>query len=197
MMNATIKRNEQYGSIEIAFPEKPSEAIRDELKTLKFRWNGKKGVWYGFADEELIRNVLNGNGANPAEKTENGAKKTEKPAEVMGVKVGDLFYISWGWEQTNINFFQVVSVSGKSSVRIKAVHPELKTEKAVSGMSRDVSFKIPDGMLDPVHSIFVDDDEKGDLHRLTEGYDGVCFKIEGRYTAKKYDGRELYESWYA
>ena len=197
MTSATIKRNEQYGSIEITFPEKPSEAIRDELKTLKFRWNGKKGVWYGFADEELIRTVLNGNGVNPAEKTENGTKKTEKPAEVMGVKVGDLFYISWGWEQTNIDFFQVVSVSGKSTVRVRAVQPKLKTETAVSGMSRDVSFDVPDKLLDPIHSIFVKDDEKGDPHRLTNGYRGVCFKIDGRYTAEKYDGKELYESWYA
>lgn len=44
------------------------------------------------------------------------ATPTQTPAEVAGVKVGDFFYSSWGYDQTNVDFYKVVEVtkSGKS-----------------------------------------------------------------------------------
>ena len=54
----TITDNAEYNSIEISFNEKPSEAIRDVLKTNKFRWNGKKKVWYGKTSHEAIMEAL-------------------------------------------------------------------------------------------------------------------------------------------
>jgi hypothetical protein len=38
-----------------------------------------------------------------------------------GIKVGDLFYESWGWEQTNINFYQVVALKGKTTAIIREI----------------------------------------------------------------------------
>lgn len=35
---------------------------------------------------------------------------------VPDVKVGDIFYRSWGYDQTNINFYQVTAVKGKSAI---------------------------------------------------------------------------------
>lgn len=37
-MSYTITRNPAFNSLEITFTEKPSEAIRDALKALRFRW---------------------------------------------------------------------------------------------------------------------------------------------------------------
>ena len=54
----TIRPNEQYGSLEITFDGKPSQAVRDALKANKFRWNGKKGVWYGKTDQKTIVDAL-------------------------------------------------------------------------------------------------------------------------------------------
>lgn len=54
----TITDNPGYGSIEVKFSEKPSEAIRDVLKANKFRWNGKRQVWYGKTTHEAIREAL-------------------------------------------------------------------------------------------------------------------------------------------
>lgn len=54
----TIRPNEQYGSLEITFDSKPSQAVRDALKANKFRWNGKKGVWYGKTDQQTIVDAL-------------------------------------------------------------------------------------------------------------------------------------------
>lgn len=54
----TIIDNTEFNSIEIKFDEKPPEAIRNLLKENKFRWNGKKGVWYGRTSRETITNAL-------------------------------------------------------------------------------------------------------------------------------------------
>ncbi len=50
---------------------------------------------------------------------------------VHGVKIGDIFYDSWGWEQTNIDFYQVVGLRGKTQVVLKAIE----------------SAKVPDGFM--------------------------------------------------
>ena len=63
----TITDNTEYNSIEITFNEKPSEAIREVLKAKKFRWNGKKKVWYGKTSHEAIMEALDQ--AYEAEKT--------------------------------------------------------------------------------------------------------------------------------
>ena len=55
----TIRTNAEYGSLEITFDSKPSQSVRDALKDNKFRWNGKKGVWYGKTDQKTIVDALN------------------------------------------------------------------------------------------------------------------------------------------
>lgn len=55
----TVSRNPEYNSVEVSFAEKPSEAVRDVLKANKFRWNGKKRVWYGKTEENTIAEALN------------------------------------------------------------------------------------------------------------------------------------------
>lgn len=59
-MNYTITTNAQYKSLEISFDGKPSEAVRDALKGLRFRWHGQKKVWYGFASEDAVRAAIEG-----------------------------------------------------------------------------------------------------------------------------------------
>ncbi len=69
-MTYTIKKNEQYNSIEITFDGKPTEAIREALKALRFRWHGVRRVWYGYTDEETARNAI---------RAAESAKQTEEP----------------------------------------------------------------------------------------------------------------------
>jgi len=59
-MNYTITNNNQFGSVEISFNEKPSEEIRAALKAQKFRWHSVKKVWYGYADAETLTAILGG-----------------------------------------------------------------------------------------------------------------------------------------
>mgnify|MGYP007037213481 CR=1 FL=1 len=54
-MQYTITKNAEYGSLEIKFDGKPSEAVRDALKSMRFKWHSLKKIWYGFADEQTAR----------------------------------------------------------------------------------------------------------------------------------------------
>ena len=84
----TIRPNEQYGSLEITFDSKPSQEVRDALKANKYRWNGKKGVWYGKTNQQTIVDALD-KAYQP--KTADPVDLSQKPMERTGdtVTIGD------------------------------------------------------------------------------------------------------------
>ena len=204
-MNYTIMNNEQFNSLEIMFDGKPSEEIRTALKALKFRWHGVKKVWYGYSTEEAVKAAIEGkasDNSNAAEKP-NKAEK-ESPINKFGVTVGDLFYTSWGYEQTNVDFFQVIEIVGSSSVRVREVYPPMIEDKAVSWASSDRVYQNTKEILPPApHSVFIKDQEHGDLKRLKSyAADGVSHpqfylsSFTDAYLVES-DTIKTYESWYA
>lgn len=54
------------------------------------------------------------------------------------VKVNDIFYASWGYEQTNIDFVKVIGISA-SGKTVKAVSIGAKTIKQLTDMSETVA----------------------------------------------------------
>ena len=194
----TIAVNPQFNSLEISFDGKPSEAIRQALKDLKFRWHSVKKVWYGYASEEEARKAID---SGKAEKKAPAAKA--ETVNKFGVQVGDLFRSSWGYEQTQTDFFQVVALVGESSVRVVEVNPPMTSSRAVSPMSEDRTFKLTRELLPHAdRSIFIKDQEKGDIKRLKSyAADGVSdpqFYLTSYANAYycKGDSVEVYESWY-
>lgn len=203
-MEYTITKNEAYNSVEIKFAEKPSESVRAALKALKFRWHSLKKVWYGYAAEDTARAAIEGKGTAQNAATHDEAR-SEPRKNKFGVKVGDIFSASWGYEQTNNNFFQVVSLVGESSVRVREVHPVCEDVSAVSGMSEDRVFSTNTNgeLLPPVRkSIFIKDQERGDLKRLksydSDGVSNPEFSIASYASAYLCTGNtiKVYESWY-
>lgn len=59
-MTYEIRANAQFNSKEIYFDGKPSESIREALKSMRFRWHSIKKCWYGFADEDSIVSAILG-----------------------------------------------------------------------------------------------------------------------------------------
>lgn len=209
-MNATITTNPEFNGIEISFTEKPARCTLDALKAQGFRWHNKKAIWYAKNTPERMEAAqaicATEEAAENRPACRNGKKENaEKPRSVnkYGIKVGDLFYTSWGDEQTNVNFFQVIGLKGETSVLVREVHPEMIEESAVSGMSADRRYKVTNKILPPSsYASFISDNENGDLRRVTLGYkDQPKIKVgrPGRYqeTAYPYNGETLYESWYA
>jgi hypothetical protein len=203
MESYTIKTNAQYNSTEIIFNGKPSETVRDALKSLRYRWHGVRKLWYGYTDAETVRKAIE-NAESTGTKTKAKTQDAQK-VNRFGVKVGDLFSASWGYEQTNVDFFQVVSLVGDSSVRVREVVPEMIREDAVCSMAADRTYKTnTDGkLLNPVaRSIFIKDQEKGDLKRLKsyhkDGRSNPQFSISTYASATLCTGNTQteYESWY-
>ena len=58
-------------------------------------------------------------------------KIIEKTEE--GVKVGDIFYDSWGYEQTNIDFYEVIQVNGLHTVTICAIGAKREYTHSMAG----------------------------------------------------------------
>lgn len=73
----TVSENETYHSVEVKFDEKPSEEIRNILKANKFRWNGKRRVWYGKTSQDTITDALE----NAYKSAENAVVETETTVE--------------------------------------------------------------------------------------------------------------------
>ena len=200
-MTYTITRNEAFNSLEITFDCKPSATVRDALKALKFRWHSVKKVWYGYTDEATARAAIDGKPVK-ADKPAKPAAKTNK----FGIKVGDIFHASWGYDQTNNDFFQVVALVGESSVRVREVNPVCISTEATGPMAEDRVFKTNTNgeLLPPTHfSVFIKDQENGDVKRLksyaADGKSNAQFKISGYANAYHCTGDtiKVYESWYA
>lgn len=195
-MTYTITNNTQFNSLEIYFDGKPSAAIRDALKELRFRWHGVKKCWYGYSTEEAARAAIDGKPVQKPTKAETVNK--------FGVKVGDIFHSSWGYDQTNNDFFQVIALVGESSVRVREVNPVMVDSRAVSGMSEDRTFRMTRELLPAAdYSVFIKDQEKGDLKRLksyaADGKSNPQFNLSSFANAHLVTGStiEVYESWYA
>lgn len=59
---------------------------------------------------------------------------------VEGVKIGEVFVASWGYEQTNVDFYQVIGLTAKS-VRLRAIAQE----------------RTADGYTTPIENKFIGD----------------------------------------
>ena len=131
--------------------------------------------------------------------------KIESAEAAKLVKVGDVFSCSWGYDQTNVDFFQVIKIVGKNSVRIREVMPTCVQDDACGPMSADRTYAINRGeMLPPSkRSVFIKDQINGDVKRIQNGdwRDEIspCIKLSSFAFAypEKPGLTKHYESWYA
>ena len=113
----------------------------------------------------------------------------------LGIKVGDIFYMSWGYEQTNVDFFRVKALRGKTQVILQEVYLEMTQDKSVSGMSADRKYNSKNYSL-VKNTCFVKDNENGIIKKVLGTKESPYINMTSYANAYKYDGQELYESWY-
>lgn len=120
-MNYTITNNSQYNSLEISFDGKPSAAVRDALKALRFRWHGQKKIWYGYATEEAVRAAIEGQSSEEASTAPKSAPKATQKAQGTkqdhvriywnGIKIDGGRLIRCGYSiDNNVNHEESVSI---------------------------------------------------------------------------------------
>lgn len=201
----TLTLNKELNGIEIRFDCKPISSTLESLKKSGFRWHRQKKFWYAKQTPERIKlaqSITDGKEIKTGTTKEKAEKKN-----VFGVKVGDIFSASWGYEQTNNDFFQVIALVGEKFVRVREVNLPIINSDPVSGMAEDRVYKITGEILPPSpHSVFIKDQEKGDLKRIKPGYfqdeekakNNCYFDISSYASAYKCNGetKKVYESWY-
>lgn len=96
-----IVTNEEHQGEELYFEDKPMQEIITTLKENGYKWHRTKRCWY--------------------RKLNYIETKQSKQQNYLGVKIGDIFHYSWGYEQTNANYFQVVALKGTKQVIIKEI----------------------------------------------------------------------------
>lgn len=148
----------------------------------------KSAFHYRFLSQEKMDLYMDKFLKQSAESDSNKEKKKAEQKALQAAlkasdfyKVGDILYYSWGYDQTNIDFFQVVEVGAKS-VKVREIGGESFSREGYSPMS---------GFMKATKDKFVDD--KILMKRVNpNGY--INMKHGG---LSKWDGKELYYSWYA
>ena len=111
----------------------------------------------------------------------------ERVADNSAVDVGDVFSASYGYEQTNVSFYQVTKKIGKTMIELTQIYGEAVQEESISSMS---------GYKRPCVNQFVEGTEK----RVKISKNGEC-SISQCATARPLaftvvDGQKVYESQY-
>lgn len=70
-----------------------------------------------FSSEEqrelYIKRQIEGHKAHEERKAQYKKERAGTPEQIAAVKIGDIFHYSWGYEQTNCDYFQVIEKRGK------------------------------------------------------------------------------------
>ena len=99
--------------------------------------------------------------------------------------VGAILYASWGYDQTNIDFYQVVEVVGKKSVKLRGISG--KSIRQAAGADYVVASK--DSFKD--RDTFLEDGNPPTLKRVKQGN---TISLSSYANAYPWDGKEKYET---
>lgn len=88
-----------------------------------------------------------------------------------GVRVGDIFVSSWGYEQTNVNFYQVVELKGVKTAVIRRIAGEREYDGPMSGKTTPVKDAFLERSQPKTKRIMI-------TGKKTDGTACVYFKIE-------------------
>lgn len=107
----------------------------------------------------------------------------DRQTQTTTLEVGDILDSSWGYEQTNVDFYQVTAVVGKRTIKIRKISHEMVEDSMIShGMACDVV---------PVKDSFIGEE----MTKVVTSGDHISFN--SYRGASKWNGRPCYNSWYA
>jgi len=175
-----------------SFPNHPY-LVEFKRLTPKAKYSKCKIVWrYVYKTEpeaiEKLFSTFNNLESNINKNNERKEKARQANAEVKAsdfYKIGDVICNSWGYEQTNIDFYQVVKV-GNKTIEIKKIRAAMVENSMYShGMACEVMPSLDD---------FIND---GKEYTLRVKADGCLSNPASFYYMHKWSGKPKYCSWYA
>lgn len=110
------------------------------------------------------------------------------------IKVGTIFLMTYGYDQTNVHFFQVTRTSPKG-VFVREI--ACKGVEGTEGfMCQDV-VPVPNSFLEKSQWCGGFGGKNEEIFRKVTPGKYVGFSIKGRYFAHVWNGEKTYQSWYA
>lgn len=103
-------------------------------------------------------------------------------AKGHGLTVGDVVYTSWGYEQTNVDFYEVAEVTSNKSVLVHPINKVYTATGHMSGTSVPVAVRVPAGKA---------------FRAFWNGYSLQVGEGRSKHGASKWEGRPQHESSYA
>ena len=152
---------------------------RNDRFMAAFFWRDRKNPesYYYTSDEKRTEGITRRIKEAKAYADRIAARKSKK-TDYPEINVGDCLATSWGYEQTNVEFYQVVKRSGKTKVVLRRVAS--KTIEETSWCSANIT---------PVKDAFISEEEDYRISRY-----GV--KIHSSATARKTDwDSSHHKSW--
>lgn len=136
-------------------------------------------------DEERIFYNVKHHFDRETKKVVNAAKyATITPHVASKIELGAILYSSWGYEQTNIDFYCVVEMTAKSVKLLK--------------VTKKLAMDVQNSMAGSVIATNEIDFASNVLSRRFKGTEKDAYvKIESYSTASIWDGNKKYCSWYA
>ena len=173
-----ITSNLDNKPVAVLYKPTPKAKFSKEKQIFGFRFlNEDRRLEY--INEDYLNRVKN----QEAKEKYKSDKKEKNKSDLLNVKVGDIFKDSWGYEQTNVDYFQVVAKPSSSFIVVKKINYEL-IDETVSNMSAYVK---------PLINSFKNDEE------LKFKLNGASFKSSSFSWANKVENIEkekAYTSWY-
>jgi hypothetical protein len=173
-----ITSNLDNKPVAVLYKPTPKAKFSKEKQIFGFRFlNEDRRLEY--INEDYLNRVKN----QEAKEKYKSDKKIKNKSDLLNVKVGDIFKDSWGYEQTNVDYFQVVAKPSSSFIVVKKINYEL-IDETVSNMSAYVK---------PLINSFKNDEE------LKFKLNGASFKSSSFSWANKVENIEkekAYTSWY-
>jgi len=160
--------------------------VRGEMKPMLQVFEGKKGnssCNYYYNDfeqrEEAIKRYKEKNDLYRIRKAKRAAERAAFKPEL---NVGDIYKSSWGHEQTNVDYYQVIEVKGTRTVVLRQI-----AQKQVEGSIYDHGMACE---VVPVKDSFLNDET---IEKRVGQY-GI--NLTSYSSAYKWDGTPDYKSWY-
>lgn len=88
----------------------------------------KSDFFYQFGNKTALENYVNEWARNVREQAARRQVEREARNAPHNLKVRDVLVSSWGHEQTNVDFYEVVRLVGKSSVELREIRADKKSD---------------------------------------------------------------------
>ena len=157
--------------------------VENDLGCMCFIGKQSKPAWYyGFKTQEQMEKKIQDQIASVKASEKYKAERKAEQSKPHTLQVGDILYSSWGYDQTNVNFFKVKRLIAKTMVELVEVASQHVED---SGESH--------GMADQV--VAVPEIELGETFKRKASARNYV-KINSVYGASPWDGAPKYRSWY-